>query len=175
MQVYGDSVVIKKQPTISSASTAYAANDVVGSIQTLPCGHGATVTTSDSAAGIGQSGSERNNAPVYLQSITIVEQALQQAGFDIFFFHTAPTVAADNAAFDISDTMMSTRCIGVVNVPSTSYRVAVSNCVASVLNVGLLMQPVASGTVYALPVLRSATTYPLASSLVFQYAFSRDL
>ena len=39
--VYGDSLQIRKQPTISSAATAYAAGDIMGAIQTLQAGYGA--------------------------------------------------------------------------------------------------------------------------------------
>jgi hypothetical protein len=172
-QIYGDSLVITKQPTISSASTAYVAGDQVGAAQTLPCGHGADTLYYDGTTR--SLGSPRNRAPVYLQSIQIVEQSTQQAGLDIFFFSTLPTTVADNAAADISDTIMSDYCIGAVRVASTDYMTMASNCVASKVGIGLLLEPVASGTVWAVPVIRSATTYTLASGLVFNYGFSREV
>jgi hypothetical protein len=172
-RIYGDSVVITRQPTISSASTAYAAGDMVGAAQTLPCGHGAT---SDYADGTVRSvGSGRNRAPVYLQSVQIVEQSTQQAGLDILFFSVLPTTTADNAAADISDATMSDYCIGAVRIASTDYMTLASNCVASKVGIGLLLEPVTSGTVWAVPVIRSATTYTLASGLVFNYGFSREV
>lgn len=166
-QIYGDSVVVTKQPTVSSAATAYAVNDVVGGLQTLPCGHGAFSTFS--------AGSPRNAAAVFLQSITITEQQVQKPELDIYFFDAPVTAPADNAAMDITDANMSDSCIGVVNVPSSAFKSGVSNACATKLNIGLLMQPLTSGTIWALPVTRTAVTMTVASSLVFKYAFSRDL
>ncbi len=172
MPRYSDYVVITKQPTISSAATGYVAGDVVGGVQTIPCGLGADITTTDSAKA--QLGSQNNAAPLILNTLTVVEQSTQASGLDVFLFSTSPTLPADNAAFDITDTQMKD-CIGVVNIPSASYRTAVSNCVQTVGGLNIVIQPVASGTVYAAVAVRSATTYSLASGLVFKYGFTRGL
>lgn len=171
--IYGDSLIVTRQPTISSAATAYAAGDMVGAAQTLPCGHGATTDYADGT--VRSVGSPRNKAPVYLQSVTVIEQSTQQAGLDILFFSVLPTTTADNAAADISDMIMSDYCIGAVRVASTDYMTLASNCVASKVGIGLLLEPIASGTVWAVTVIRSATTYTVASGLVFHYGFSREV
>ena len=162
--VYGDSITVTKQPTISSASTAYAAGDMVGAIQTLSCGQGANTSFSV--------GSGRNQAPVLLQDVTIIEQSTQQATFDIIFFDSPPTVVADNAAAAVSDAQMASSCLGVVTVDT--WKALATNAVGTKANAGLLLKPATSGTVWAMPVIRTASTFTVASGLVFKYGFSRD-
>lgn len=162
--VYGDSLTVTKQPTISSAATAYADGDMVGDIQTLPCGQGADSSFS--------AGSGRNQAPVLLQDVTIVEQSTQSATFDILFFDSEVTTSADNAAAEISDAQMASSCIGVVTVDT--WNTLASNAVGTKANAGLLLKPSTSGTVWAVPVIRTASTFTVASGLVFKYGFSRD-
>lgn len=158
-QVYGDSIVISKQPTVSSAATAYASGDEVGGIQTLAAGH--------PVRGVGT---------VILQSVTVVDAAKQSAPFDILFFSADPTGAGDNAACDITDAAMYGNCLGRCAITNDDYTDLTSNSVGTVNNIGLAMAPAAASTIWALPVIQTGATYTdEAYDLTFRYTFFRDL
>jgi hypothetical protein len=159
--VYGDSIVISKTPTLCSSATAYAAEDEIGVIQTLACGHGAE-----------QGG--RPKAGVILQNLSVVDDAAEATGMDVYFYTYPVTGAGDNAGMAVSGTQAQAYYAGHVRVSSTSYQTAGSVMVFSTENIGIYLQPYASGTVYALPVAVSATTYT-SQALTFKYGFFRDL
>lgn len=157
-QVAGYSVVVTATPTISSAATAYAANDQIGDIQTLEAGHPA-----------------RARGMVVLQSFTLVDAGKQNAEIDVLFFNSHVTAVADNAAADFSDASLKSCCVGHITVTSYDYVDVASASVACLRNVGLMMEPAQSSTVYAVPVTRGTPTYTSASDLIFKYGFAQDL
>lgn len=155
-QVYGDSTQLSASPSLSSGATAYAAGDQLGGVQTLAAGY---------------AGSPRGG--LLLQHLAIIDEALEGTGVDIMFFSGSPTLAADNATFTGTFDDMASFFVGKVSVSSTSYYTAGSAWVVSQENIGLYIKPDAIGTVYAVPVVKSATTYT-SQALTFKYSFYRD-
>lgn len=158
MKVYGDTISIEVVPTTSSASTAYAAGDQFGAIQTL------TVAASS-----------RPNSPVVLKSVTVIDKSNQKPAFDIVFFKTVPTLVADNAAADITDADAIT-ALGIVNVAVTDYASFTSNALASVKNINLVLAPNSgtAGDIWASVICRTASTMTTNAAVKFVYSFSRD-
>jgi len=85
-------------PTLDTA--AYAAGDQISTLQTINRAlspHGGEIIL-----------------------ITVLDKAAQSNPLDLFFFKSTVTVAADNAAFTITDAHML-ECIGVVNILAADY------------------------------------------------------
>ncbi len=98
-------------PTVDTA--VYAALDQVSTLQTLD-----------------RLFPPRRGGEIVL--ITVLDKGVQSVALDLFFFSGSVTVAADNAAFTISDTDME-KCLGVVNVLAADYdAVASANSIATI-------------------------------------------
>jgi hypothetical protein len=154
-QVYGDSVIVTVTPTITAG--AYSAGDQVGGLQTIAAGYPA-----------------RPKGSLLIQSITIIDKASQKAAMEIIFWSAAPTVVADNAAANYSDSDLGSKCVGKVTVAATDYATLAANSVATIPNVGLLMSPDAASTVYATVMTTGTPTYAATNDLVFKYGLGRD-
>ena len=62
----------------------------------------------------------------------MLDKGVQSAALDLYFFKSTVTVAADNAAFTISDADML-HCLGVVNILAADYdTVAAVSSIATV-------------------------------------------
>lgn len=152
--------IVTVTPTLDT--NAYASGDRLGTLQTL-------------TGALRQVKAANTNNTALLQSITIIDKAVQSIEMDILFFNASPTIAsADNAAFDITDAELG-KCIGWVNVAATDYKTVKSggNSVACVKNVGLVLTATSGTDIYAIPIIRGAPTYA-ASDLVFQYGILQD-
>jgi hypothetical protein len=153
-EVGGNSNTLIATPTITAG--AYAANDIVGGIQTLT-----------NAARI--SGKE-----VVLESVVVTDLAAQNATLKLFIFDRNPSngTYTDNANLDINDTDMG-YCIGCVTVSQVDYDAAADKSVATVRNIGLLLSPNTTN-LYVVAKTTETPTYTSTSDLTFKYGFLRD-
>lgn len=154
---------VRVTPTLDTS--AYATGDQVSALQ--------TVNELLSADGMGSR----------LSLITILDKAKQKSALDLFFFDRVVTVAADNAAADMTDADMI-NCMGVVNILATDYDDTASNSFATV-NINFPMKHEGSGQValgtpiiprhrvYMAIVARGAPTYA-ASDLVITLTSETD-
>ena len=135
-------------PTISAG--AYAAADLVGTIQTLAVG-GEHVT---------------------LKTLTCLDKGDQAAELKVHFFSSLPTIAsADNAKLDITDAEAE-KYVGTVVVGNTAYDMdATNNQSASETGLSLDIDTT-DGNVYAIVQAVGTPTYGSTSALVFKYAFT---
>ena len=152
-EIGGNSATVSVTPPITAG--AYAAEDIVGGVQTL----------TDAARATGRE--------VVLESITVTDLGKQNAELAIFFFDRDPTNGTynDNAALDIDDTDMG-YCLGVVTVETDDYADAADNSVASRRNIGLGLSPNAVN-LYAIAKTTGTPTYTSTSDLTFKYFFLR--
>jgi hypothetical protein len=143
-------------PTIVPA--AYDDNDTIGGVNTV---------YSLTAPGKGVS---------FIGSATLVDKAGQKADLDIIFFSgtSAPTVSADNAAYDISDADALNQ-IGSISIAAADYIDSASNSTACKKGVSLPI-PQWDGVngvqnLYCVFVTRGTPTYVSASDLVLRIGF----
>lgn len=143
-------------PTISTS--AYAAADQLGGLQTL------TSVCPD-----------RGDGSVTLASVSVVDIDDNGAEIDLFFYTDSPTVASsDNAAANVADGEQL-KCRGHVTITAGSYKAMSANSVGCVKNVGLQVQGDDNGNIYVLAVIREAATYSTTSALTFYYNFYQDM
>lgn len=157
--------VVAVTPVITAG--AYNAGDQLGSIMAIP-----DVIRQDTQSIVNKIGDNE------LVSVTILDKAKQDAEMDVWFFNQLPTlVSADHAAFNISDSELVAKCIGVVSLGVT-YSDSVSNSVTTSVTLNLPMQvPGTSATptsVFAVAVNRGTPTYTSTSDLQFQFGFFVD-
>lgn len=137
-------MITEATPTIDT--NAYTADDQVGGIQTLTVDPGTK----------------------HLKSVTIIDKASQKAEIEVLFFKELPTVAsANNAACNVADSELASKCIGVVTVPAASYTDLSAAAVASV-ECDLEIQT-KDGKLYALAKTTGTPTYAANGDLVFKY------
>ncbi len=144
-------------PTIDTS--AYAADDQLGGIQTLTalCGRGGRGTT--------------------IQNITVLDKAAQEAPMVLFFFNQLPTVASsDNGALTISDAEME-KCVGTILVAVGDYQSVAGSSIATVKPsaacLGLRSEE-DSGNIYVVAKITNSATYGSASDLIFSYIVQQD-
>jgi len=149
-------VRLQVTPTIST-TPAYTSGDTVGS----------QMTFANAARVSGGSG--------IIQSILVKDNTqAQRAAMDLVFFDRSITVAADNAAFNVSDADMA-YCLGVVSIGpyNTAWPGTPLNSVSTLLNVGLPF--VLNGTdLYVVAVVRATPTYTSTSDLTFTLIIQQD-
>lgn len=172
-QVIGIDDVISVTPDLDTS--AYASGDRLGSIQTIP-GVFRRIGRAFDHNAILSKDAPNQCGKVILQSIYIIDQALQSQPIDILFFDELPTVAsADNAPIDVSDAEMIAKSIGSISI-TEPYIALAANSNVTKPNIGLLLKQkstAADGNLYAVCVIRGNGTYQ-ASSLVFRYGFLQD-
>lgn len=110
-----------------------------------------------------------------LITVTVLDKAAQSQPLDLFFFEKSVTVAADQAAFTISDADMEF-CLGVINILAADYdAVSTTNTFATVNPSPQL--PLLSFThgadIWVALVTRGAPTYA-AGSLVISLVARQD-
>jgi len=108
--------VVTDNPTITAG--AYSANDAVGGLITFT-----DAIHPEYAGGV-------------VQTITIIDDALQNAEFELHLFDQTFTATSDNAAFDPTDDDLE-NYIGYVLVTTADYAAFTDNSAASVSNIGL--------------------------------------
>lgn len=128
---------------LTTASTAYAAGDQMGNLFTL----------ANAASSTGGSG--------YITGVTLISAADQIGAVDVVFFNTGevgsvPTLAADNAAFAISDSD-ALKIVGIVQLAG-AYDIG-NNRVAQALNIAMPYTCSGGASLSAALITRSAHTF----------------
>lgn len=139
-------------PTVDT--NIYASGDRCGSLMTL-----SDVVNADGDG-------------IILESILILSKVvIATPAFYVLFFDDVPTIAsADNAAIDISDAEMASKCIGMVSV-GTSKAMA-SGCLLENVNVQRVLDcKAASRTLYALLVVEATPTFTSTTDLTVRFKF----
>jgi len=120
----GKSRVVSFTPTISTS--AYAEADQVGDLQEL-----SAVMDCPSTGAI--------------LSVTIIDKDSQNSTLDVLFFSKEVTVASsDNDPLDVSDSELEEKYLGSVRVSSGDYRDLANNSVATIGQVGILLDSIKS-------------------------------
>jgi len=145
--------VKRYQVTPMIATGAYTAADQVGALQLLPIS--------------GSYGSK-------LLTVTVLDRAQQRSALDLFFFDRTVTLAADDAAFTVTDADMAF-CIGVVSVLTADYDdvAAVSSIATVALNPCLAIPGSLDENVYLAIVARGAPTYGAVNGLVLSFSYEQ--
>lgn len=148
----GKTTIVTKTPTISTS--AYAAGDAVGGKMLF------------NAAVYGQ------NRTGILQSMTIIDDDLEDAELELWIFSEDFTATADNAAWDPTDADLQ-NLVGVVSTVDGAYYDATDNSVAVVKNIGLVLK-LNSPTLYAQLVTRGTPTYTATDDLTVKLGILQD-
>lgn len=143
--------VISITPTIGTA--AYDANDTVGGVQTL-----AEACKSGRAS--------------KLASLSVLDKSGGGAALTLFFFTELPTLAADGAAFSVTDADML-KCKGHVTIGTGDYQVTAANEIACIKNIGLILESGAQGSLFVGVMTTGTPTYTATTDLVFNYSFEQ--
>ena len=141
-------------PTITAG--AYSANDAVGGLITFSSAAYATF-----GGGI-------------IQTITIIDDAKQDAESELHLFNQTFTPTADNAAFNPSDDDME-NWVGSLSVNPADYTDFVNNSGASVSNIGLAFNLVTTGQdLFGQLVTRGTPTYTATDDLTIKPTILQD-
>lgn len=116
----------------------------------------------------------------FVQSISLIDKAKQNASIDLFFFDQSVTPAADNAAASFSDTDLADCFLGGVSFMATChYGSLADNSAATMTNVGLQLKMRTGATgnskIYVYAVSRGSPTYSSTTDLVFKFHLAADL
>lgn len=142
--------VITVTPTVDTA--IYASGDQLGSLMTL-------------------SGALPGNPQGVIDSLTIVDKSSQKSVLNVLFFSASPTVtSSDNAALNISDSEMASKCLGYVPVAAADYKDLSASAVATIRNVGLNVSR-SGDDLYAIILSGGTPTYTSTSDLVLKIGF----
>ena len=150
--VTGTGVVLTLSPTIDT--TTYAPGDVLFSTTELA---GATRSTG------GRS---------YVQSIHILDEDDQGYGFDLLFLNASTTIGAVNAACAVTDTN-ARNIIGRITVTTSDYLDLGGSRVATLRNVGMMLQSSGTTSIYAAAV-TTGTGLHTASGIKLQIGLKQD-
>jgi len=167
--VVGSGRTVGAAVTRPADTSAYTAGDVISDSTSAP-----TLLTFQ---GVG--GSARGFT--ILQSVLCIDSANQatKPDLELWLFDTAPAAQNDNAAFAPTDAELITGLnglVGVIPIPSTSFRVglatsgAAGNSICHVTNIGLPLNLNAFAVLYALVVVRNAYTPVSAEAFTFKLA-----
>lgn len=153
--------VIQLTPTVDTA--IYASGDQLGSLMEL-------TNAMDDSSGTAT-----------IVSVSIHDKAAQSSILQILFFNDAPTiVSADNAALNISDADMATKCVGHVSVVAGDYFALSASSMACVRNVQLMVNSVKSATnttgksLWAIIRSGGTPTYTSTTDLVISVGLKQD-
>ena len=77
-----------------------------------------------------------------LESISVIDNALQNSAMDVLVFGDEPTVtSAANTALDISDAnIKAAKFLGKVSIAATDFLGTTSNGIATIRNLGLILE-----------------------------------
>lgn len=109
-------------------------------------------------------------------SVTVIDKDKEAAPFDILFFNSDPTiVSSNNAALDISDSEMASKFLGRIEIASADYSNLANCSVATISQVGLLLQGSAtSRDLYIVLQCRGTPTYTASSDLQIKIGILLD-
>lgn len=114
--------VILRRVTVSPSAGAYADHDQVGTLITL--------------TDVFRAASKKAE----VISVSVVDSTTQAAALTLHFFRESPTVAsADNEALNVSDAQLAANWCGKVEIPAANYQSVTTATVASVSDVGLMV------------------------------------
>lgn len=169
-QVGGYSVEFVKTPTVSSG-VAYTAGDQVGGILDLS-------TRADGNIVL-QGACYAKDCVSTLLSLAVHDKDSQNAAYTIFFFNALPTVASsDNAALDISDAEMASKCIGTARVSAAQYDTVSASSIAAVPMPSAALAMLSKehgGPLYAVIKTTGTPTFTSTSALTFRFLFGLDM
>lgn len=148
---------------ITTTDTAYNDGDQIGTKFEIP--------------GVAMS----KGSPVILESVSVIDKDKQASALVIFFFSQSPTVASsDNAALDITDAEMASKCIGHVAIAAADYKPINGSSVATKANIQLQLKPgdEKSGTVegksiYAILMSNGTPDYAAGEQLILNMGFKQ--
>lgn len=142
--------------TPTTDTSAYGSGDQIGSKL--------TVTGPSSGSGSG----------CRIEKVVVVDKASQKSNLKIWLFNDDPTVAsADQAAANVSDTELVSKCIGVIAVSGSTDYADLSAASVATVKPDLVVKPKAgTNTLYALVVSGGTPTYTSASDLTIKLTFS---
>ena len=157
----GKSKLVTMTPVVDTA--IYASADQLGSLVEL-------TNAMDDSSGTGT-----------IVSVTVLDKAAQSSTATLLIFNDKPVVASvDNAALNISDAEMSSKCVGVIPIPTASFVALSASSAMAVLNVQLLVNSVKSadnaGGRSLWAILRSGgtPTYTSTSDLTIKIGIRQD-
>jgi len=151
--------IVQVTPNVTAG--AYSANDAVGGIMTFEYALHAPKQTG------------------VLLSVTIKDNASQEAALELVLFSKTFTAVADNAAFDVTDADML-NCLGVVPILSTDYDTFADNSIATVRNIGLgirsenAVTSSADGALYGQLLTRGTPTYVATTDVTVTLTILQD-
>lgn len=177
-RVAGLSYNVRLRPTIQAA--AYVASEQVGGVMTIDV----TANNSDSNSGKKSKGRQVDDAYV-IQSITVIDEADQQAELVLSFFNISPTNAGDGVAVDFTDDELQANFLGSVTIGSSSYVSYADNGVATVRNVGLQLKTltktgqvgdaIGDDKIYMVAHTTGTPTYGVTDGLGFSIGLAADI
>lgn len=152
--VGGYGVILDLTPVVDT--TTYAADETLFSTITL------------TAAG------RVNGGRVYLQSLTILDEADQGQPLDLIFLNLSTTLGATNAACAVTDTN-ARQIIGRVQIGASDFYDLGGSRVASISGLGLMMTCTSGTTaLYMSAISRGTPLYGAATDLKIKAAFTGD-
>lgn len=171
-----NTAIVAVTPTISS-SPAYTSGDQLGGIQTVAIN--SSLLRMDSNSNV-QTGGRVSMGTATLTEVTILDQALQSAAMDIWFFAASPTVTSvDNGAFALTDANLIAATnglpitLGYVSV-GAAYSAAAASSISTTCNLNFTVGSTTASPIYAIAVVRGTPTYASTTDLVFEYKFIID-
>lgn len=150
--VTGTGVVLTLTPTLDT--TTYAAGDVL-------------FGTAELAGAMRATGGRG-----YLQSIHVLDEDDQGQPFEVLFLNASTTIGATNGAVAITDTN-ARNVIGRVTVTSSSYLDIGASRIATLANLGLMMQSSGTTSLFVAGVATGTGLYT-ASGLKLQIGIKQD-
>jgi hypothetical protein len=138
---------------LTTATTAYIAGDQLGDILEL-------ASIVEASGGRGR-----------ITSIRLVDQAKITGSIELFVFRASVTLAADNAAFNVSDSDMVASFVGSIILPQGSD--GADNRAATLSYVGLDFDCAATSLFVALKTLQGHTFFGAATDLNLRVSVER--
>ncbi len=113
-------------------------------------------------------------AGIDVRTLLVVDKAKISRGLQLLFFSSAVTVAADNAAVDVSDTDMAAYYVGQINIAAADYATLAANSSVTEQDLGLILRGTGvSRNLYYVVVCRDASgcDYANIGDLSFKFLY----
>lgn len=140
--------------TLAIDTTAYAAGDQFGELQ--------TITNAAKATGGG----------LRIDGVTVVDRDGESPEFDILFFNDSIGASTDNSPFDPSDADLL-KYRGGVSVLASDWSLFADNAVCNLADVGVTIPTLVGTSLYAVLVIRTADTFTASTDIFIQIAYTR--
>lgn len=115
----------------------------------------------------------QNGGLARLESIVMLDESAQAVAIDLLFLNAPASLGTFNAAFAASDVLLRS-VIGRANIATGDYLDLGNATVAQKANLGIVMKAgAAAQTIWVAGITRAGTPTYAASSLRFQFGFSR--